>query len=116
MVVRHIFGSEPHDAEIARFMNGPMFTLLAEAAAASAVGRYIVDDFDHPRSPKRREREAASAVREQGISTRSQPALQQQFETRKLDRGAPAQEEREAKLERKWALKREKAKARHRGH
>jgi hypothetical protein len=55
-------------------------------------------------------------VREHGISTHSQLALSQQYEARKLERRAQGQKEREAELERRWMLKREKAKARHRGH
>lgn len=116
VVVRHIFGSEPLDAEIVRFVNGPMFTLLAGAALASSANQARVDNVVRSKSPKRRVREATAAVRERGISTRSQLALQQQYEAHMLECRAQTREEREAQLERKWALKRQKAKARHRGH
>jgi hypothetical protein len=55
-------------------------------------------------------------VRAHGISTRSQAALQLEYEAHKRQRIETAREQHDADLERKWLLKREKAKARHRGH
>lgn len=119
VVIRHIFGAEPQDAEVARFVNERLFVLIAEAAHAaqtSQSGVSMEDDSVRPRSPKRRAREAAAAVRERGISTRAQVALQQQYEARKVERQARARDAREAEIARKWALKHAKAKERHRGH
>ena len=116
VVTRHIFGAEPQDADITRFVNGPMFALLAEAAAASHTGEPVRVDSPRSINPKRRSREAAAAVRERGVSTHAQLALQQQYEARKVERQTRTRTERDAELERKWALKRSRAKARHRGH
>jgi hypothetical protein len=116
VVARHIFGAEPQDAEIVRFVNERMLILLAEAAVVSPAGQPLLDNCSRVRSPKRRAREAGAAVREHGISTRSQLALSQHYEARKLERRTQAREEQEAELERRRVLKREKAKARHRGH
>lgn len=115
-VARHIFGAEPHDADVLRFVNRQMFALLAEAASAAQGERVrVAPDGVLAANPKRRAREAAAALRQHGISTKAQAALQQQYEARKHERAARSREERDAGLERKWLLKRERAKARHRG-
>jgi hypothetical protein len=115
-VARHVFGSEPYDAEIARLVRGPMFSLLAEFALTARDGRHERIASLRPSNPKRRSREAAAAVREHAVSTHAQQVLQQQFEARKTERRTHTRLEREAAQERKLTLKRDKAKARHRGH
>ncbi len=120
VVARHVFGEEPHDAELLRFVNGQMFSLLADAALAAQT--ISLDEqrahsaSPRPRSAKRRAREAAEAVREHGVSTHAQLALQQQYEARKMERRVQTREEQDAELQRKRTLKREKARARRRGH
>jgi hypothetical protein len=66
-------------------------------------------------NPKRRAREAAAAVRQHGVSTKAQAALQQQRDGLQHERAVRSRQERDAELERKWLLKRKQAKARHRG-
>src|SRR5262245_28272171 len=101
-VARHVFGAEPQDAKIAHIVHGPMFSLLAEVAVTSRDGRYERAASLRPRSPKRRSREAAAAVREHGVSTHAQQVLRQQFEARNAERQTQTQEERRCFLLRSW--------------
>lgn len=116
-VARHIFGAEPKDTEVLAFVNRNLPGLLdlsAEDLAQPSAGR-IATPAVAKINPKRRARQAAAEVQAQGISTRSQQALQREYEDHKRERQDLAREQRDADLERKWLLKRDKAKARHRG-
>lgn len=115
-LARHIFGAEPQDAEVLRFVNRQMFALLtADASSVSSAVARATPAGILAANPKRRARGAAAALRQHGISTRAQAALQQQYEAHKQEHMARSRRERDAESERKWLLKRQRARARHRG-
>ena len=66
-------------------------------------------------NPKRRQRQAAKAVSSE-IGTRSQQALQLARELSAEARRQQSRAQSEADAERKYQLRREKQKAKHRGH
>ena len=67
-------------------------------------------------NPKRQQREARKQTAAVGIGTKAQQALQLQREERKLTRKTVSREQREAEQERRFALRQQKRKEKHRGH
>lgn len=111
--VRHVFGSsEPGDGEVWAFVQRDLFALLGRIDLSQAT----------PVEPARRAnakrlaREAARLLAQRGPSSKAQEALKEGLAERKLERRSTARAEREAEAERRYALRREKAKAKHRGH
>ena len=66
-------------------------------------------------NPKRMQREAHRKVQEAGIGTKSQQALKLQHERLKTERKASGRERQEADQLRKFMLKQQKKKEKHRG-
>lgn len=66
-------------------------------------------------NPKRMQREINSQLQDRGIGTKAQQALKLQHEQNKLERKCKNREQKEAEKERKYALRQEKKKAKHRG-
>jgi hypothetical protein len=106
---RHVFGAEPRDTEVLAVARGLRIDALPLATAEGG-------SVPRPANPKRRAREAARAVRETGIGTRSQQALKRARETEAELRRKSAQGERERRREDLRALKRARALKRHQGH
>jgi len=66
-------------------------------------------------NPKRTQREASRAVSATGAGTKAQQALKAQYEAGKQAHKAQSREDRRAEEERKFLLRQEKKKARHKG-
>ncbi|TEB15197.1 hypothetical protein Psfp_02373 [Pelotomaculum sp. FP] len=66
--VQHIFGPEPHDEEVLKFVNQQLFQLFNQANAIIAAPRSITKKSN----PKRLAREAAREVKSVGASTYAQ--------------------------------------------
>lgn len=109
---RHVFGSEPYDAEVMEFVQFRMLPLLAQTSVGVSVdavarrGRV---------NPKRLAREAAREMERKGIRSAAQEALKLDLEHRKKTRQIVSREQREAEKERKREIAIQKAKAKHRG-
>lgn len=67
-------------------------------------------------NPKRRQKEARRQTEAAGIGTKSQRALKLQVEERKTERKSRSREKREAEQLRKFELRQQKKKEKHRGH
>ena len=67
------------------------------------------------RNPKRVQREVRKQMQNHGIGTKSQQALKLQQEQSKTERRTVNRENREAEKERKFELKQQKKKEKHRG-
>jgi hypothetical protein len=67
-------------------------------------------------NPKRRQRNAQKQLEKSGVGTKSQQALQKQYEENKLERKQQSREQREAEKQRQFELKQQKRKEKHRGH
>ncbi len=113
---RVVFGAvEPTDAEILEFVRdrwealpfalGP--SLEPVEAARSAVLAHA--------NPKRRQREARKLVESAGVGTKAQQAMSAAYEACKGERKAAARDARRGKAERRFTLKQEKRKRKHRG-
>ncbi|WP_248925034.1 YjdF family protein [Paenibacillus hamazuiensis] len=108
---RHVFGAEPHDAEIAEFIDHTLPRLLERTSCAVDVEARPTQRIN----PKRLAREAAQEMRRKGVSSSAHATLQLELEHRKKARRTVSREQREQEEERKREIARMKAKAKHRG-
>lgn len=108
-VARQVFGPEPSEPEVLEWVLREFPKLRWSPAVADA-----------PRSPlaanpKRRQRQAAREA-PATMGTRSQQALQLDRELRAAERKVARRERVEAEQERRFLLRQQKRKAKHRGH
>lgn len=108
-VCRTVFGAEPTDAEIYDFILKHYYHLRFSAPVKTEI-RQKADN------PKRRQRNARKQLEKSGIGTKSQQALQKQYEENKTERKRTTREQREAEKQRQFELKQQKRKEKHRGH
>jgi hypothetical protein len=109
-VARVVFGAEPSDAELYAVINQ----------------RYRELDYGKPQTGgsveerrvnfKRRQREARRTLRQQGVGTKAQQAMQHEYERRKSERQQVSREEKEREQAERFRLRQEKKKQKHRGH
>ena len=103
------FGAEPKDYEIQEFVERHYNKLKFSPPVDAAVKKDVIN-------PKRKLREARKQSQTSGIGTKSQQALKLQQEENKLERKILSKEMKEAEKQRKFDLKQEKRKKKHRGH
>lgn len=108
---RHVFGAEPHNQEVLKFVITKAGPLLAKVQPTIKARMPLVRRIN----PKRLSRDAAKVTQGTGVGTRAQQAIQAELESRKKERRMITRQEREALAERKREIAREKAKAKHRG-
>ena len=102
------FGAEPKDYDVWEYVLRNYNQLRFSPSIDVAVKKVTVN-------PKRMQREAARQIASSGIRTKSQQALQLQREENKLERKAISREQREAEKQRRFDLKQQKRKEKHRG-
>ena len=106
---RVVFGAEPKDdavycavlAQYAQLTFSPMIVAQCPDAVA--------------RNPKRAQREVAKRLERTGVGTKAQQALQMQREENRQTSRQRNRHALEAELERKYALRQEKRKQKHKG-
>ena len=110
---RVVFGAaEPTDVELLAFIVRRWTTLAFDMAAdPSATADAVLSHAN----PKRRQREARKLVERAGVGTKAQQAMSVSYEARKIESRALAREARQAQAERRFALRRQKRKQKHRG-
>ncbi|MEE0802001.1 MAG: YjdF family protein [Gemmiger sp.] len=108
-VCKITFGSEPKDYEVYDFLlkNWHKLKFGHPIQAETAIERKI--------NPKRMQREIHSQLQNEGIGTKAQQALKLQHEQCKLERKLKSREQKEAEKDRRFAIRQEKKKAKHRG-
>lgn len=102
------FGAEPRDYDVLRYV----LDHYHELRFSEPVAREVREKADNP---KRRQRAAAREMQQTGVGTKSQQALQAQREMMKTERKVVSKEERKAEAQRRFALKQQKKKEKHRG-
>lgn len=108
-VRRIIFGAEPSNEEILQLICRGLDKLpLTETSADNKQPELAAN-------PKRRQREVAKELRNQGASTKAQATLQEEREALAWQRKANAREHRDAHKQMQYDLRRQKQKRRHRG-
>ena len=108
-VCKVTFGAEPKDYEVWEYVlrsyTGLKFSPEVETARKRAAG-----------DPKRRRREAERLMRGAGIGTKSQQALAAAREETKTERRARSRAEQEAEKQRRFDLRQQKRREKHKGH
>lgn len=107
-VCKVTFGAEPKDYEVWDFVLKNYHKLVFSPAVEVAERAIAVN-------PKRRQRDAKKQLAPKGVGTKSQQALQLQYEEMKTERKVRSREQKEAERERRFALKQRKRKEKHRG-
>lgn len=107
-VCRVVFGGEPKDYEVYELVQARYHHLEFSPAVDAEVKAL-------PQNPKRLQREARKQTQAAGIGTRSQQALKLQQEQGKFRRKTVSRERREVEEQRKFALKQQKKREKHRG-
>ena len=103
------FGAEPKDYDVYTFVLNHYCGLeFSPALAAERTEERTIN-------PKRAQRLAREQTRETGIGTKAQQALQLQREQNKAERRVLSREAREAEEQRRFQLRQEKRKAKHKG-
>lgn len=104
------FGAEPKDYEVWDFFlqNWRRLKFSPSIPAAEQEERRV--------NPKRMQRQIQKQLQTPGAGTRAQQALKLQQEQGKLARKTRSREMREAEAERRFALRQEKRREKHRGH
>lgn len=110
-VCKIIFGAEPRDSEVYEF-------LLAHWGELHFSPAVTADDLPSwPVNPKRRQREIRRELKcVASAGTKAQQALQAQREALKEEKRHRRQERKEFEAERKFSLRQERRKEKHKGH
>ena len=104
-VCRVVFGAEPKDYEVYDF-------ILKNYNSLKFSSEVKVDIKKEKSNPKRLQREARKQSKQIGVSSKSQMAVQQQREELKLTK---SKQLRDLEKQRKFELKQEKRKQKHKG-
>ena len=107
-VCRVVFGAEPKDYEVYDFILKNYKNLKFGSSLDVKVKKI-------KSNPKRLQREVRKQSKQVGIGTKSQLALQKQREEMKLERKTESKKIRELEIQRKFELKQEKRRQKHRG-
>lgn len=106
---RIVFGAEPSDEEILRFVT-------SEWEKLSFFGHDSTEASKPAKNPKRRAREAAKALKQPAMSTKAQQALANQRETMKRESAQARSQRRADEAEARFEQRKLKRKQKHRGH
>ncbi len=109
---RYVFGAEPNDVEVLEFVNGRLLAVIQNSRQAG-----VKDEKKHLKilNPKRLQRQAAKDMKQKGISTKAQEAMKEEMEQRKVEGRKLKRQQNEAFKLKKWELKKQKAKQKHKG-
>lgn len=108
-VARVVFGAEPKDYEVYAYLikNHAKLRFSPPLGGEKRPERKI--------NPKRMQRRINSQLSQEGIGTKAQQALKLQQEEGKIKRRQISRQMKEAEQQRKFALRQEKKKAKHKG-
>ena len=106
---RIVFGAEPSDEEILRFV-------ASEWEKLSFFGDDPTETSEPARNPKRRAREAAKALKQPAMGTKAQQTLAAQRETMKRESAQARSQRRAEEAEARFEQRKLKRKQKHRGH
>lgn len=108
-VARIVFGAEPSDEEILRFVT-------SEWEKLSFFGDKATETSKPAKNPKRRAREAAKALKRPAMSTKAQQALAAQKEAMKQESAHARSRRHVEEADARYEQRKLKRKQKHRGH
>lgn len=103
------FGAEPKDSEVWEFVLKHYYELKFSPAVEAKQKRTA-------ENPKRRQRNARKELGNTGIGTKSQQALKLMQEQNKTERRQITKEQRETEKQRRFELRQQKRREKHKGH
>ena len=106
---RIVFGAEPSDEEILRFV-------ISKWEKLAFFGDDPTEASKPARNPKRRAREAARALKQPAMGTKAQQALASQREAMKRESARARSQRRADEAEARFEQRKLKRKRKHRGH
>lgn len=109
---RYVFGAEPKDKEILDFIYYRLLDIINESVHS---GLDVKGKSNKKINPKRLQRQVAKQINKVGISTKAQEAMKQEYEEKKKSKKKRAKQYREELKEQKYLMKKQKAKAKHKG-
>ena len=109
---RYVFGAEPKDTEILDFIYYKLLNIINQSVHS---GLDVKGKSDKKINPKRLQRQVAKEINKVGISTKAQEAMKQEYEEKKKSKKKRAKQYREELKEQKYLMKKQKAKAKHKG-
>ena len=109
-VCRVVFGAEPKDAELLVFLENHWRALRFSSPLKAK------EPQERKINPKRLQRLVRKTTRPAGTGTRAQEAMKLQMQSDKVQRRRQSREQREAEEERKFTLRQDKRREKHRGH
>lgn len=107
-VCKVTFGAEPKDYEVLDFVLRHYYELKFSPAVKTELKQ-------RADNPKRRQRAVKKQLQSTGIGTKSQQALAAQREEQKTERKKVSKEQKEAEQQRRFDLRQQKRKEKHRG-
>ena len=108
-VARIVFGAEPSDEEILRFV-------ISKWEKLAFFGDAPAEASKPARNPKRRAREASRALNQPAMGTKAQQALASQRETMKQESVRARSQRRADETKARFEQRKPKRKQKHRGH
>ncbi|MGW9165600.1 YjdF family protein [Priestia megaterium] len=109
---RYVFGTEPKDTEILDFIYYKLLNIINQSVHS---GIDVEGKSDKKINPKRLQRQVAKQINKVGISTKAQEAMKQEYEEKKKSKKKRAKQYREELKQKKYLMKKQKAKAKHKG-
>ena len=109
---RYVFGTEPKDTEILDFIYYKLLNIINQSVHS---GIDIEGKSDKKINPKRLQRQVAKQINKVGVSTKAQEAMKQEYEEKKKSKKKRAKQYREELKDQKYLMKKQKAKAKHKG-
>ena len=108
-VCKVVFGAEPKDYEVWEYLLKNYSRLRFSPSVETVVKKESVN-------PKRLQRQIRKETAATGIGTKSQQALQLQRDASKQEQKMFTREQQETEKQRRFALRQQKRKGKHRGH
>ncbi|NPC93435.1 YjdF family protein [Bacillus sp. WMMC1349] len=109
---RHMFGHEPNDEQVIDFIHHQLLQIISQSEQE---GMTIKPRSKKKINPKRLQRKISKEMKNIGVSTKAQIAIKQEFEAKKEQKKKHNKQMREKIKEQKYLLRKQKAKAKHRG-
>ncbi|MED4170618.1 YjdF family protein [Priestia megaterium] len=109
---RYVFGAEPKDKEILDFIYYKLQDIINQSVHS---GLDVKGKSNKKINPKRLQRQVAKQINKVGVSTKAQEAMKQEYEERKKSKKKRAKQYREELKEQKYLMKKQKARAKHKG-
>ena len=109
---RYVFGAEPKDTEILDFIYYKLLNIINQSVHS---GLDVKEKSDKKINPKRLQRQVAKQINKVGVSTKAQEALKQEYEEKKKRKKKRAKQYRKELKDQNYLIKKQKAKAKHKG-